>query len=44
LPGESFGNILAEWSAGCRRCDKAEMTTFIQKEFPTWSSWAIHQI
>ena len=44
LPGESFGNILSEWSDGCKKRDEAEMTAFIQKEFPDWSSWAINQI
>ncbi len=44
LPGESFGDVLREWSNGCNESDKAGMTTFIKKEFPDWSSWAINQI
>lgn len=44
LPGESFGDILREWRYGCKKSDRIGMRTFIQKEFPDWSSWAINQI
>jgi len=44
LPGESFGDILSEWGKSCDKNDKKEMKTFIKKEFPDWSGWAIDQI
>jgi len=44
LPGETFIDILKEWSGGYSKSDKAGMTTFIHKEFPDWSSWVINQI
>jgi hypothetical protein len=44
LPGESFGDILSEWGKSCDKNDKKEIKTFINKEFPDWSGWAIDQI
>ena len=44
LPGESFGDILSEWGKSCEKNHKKEMKTFIKKEFPDWSAWAINQI
>ena len=44
LPEERFGDIVREWSIGCKKSDRTGMKTFIQKEFPDWSAWTIHQI
>jgi len=44
VPGESFGYILREWGKNRNNKDKKEMKDFINKEFPTWSKWAINQM
>ena len=44
LPGESFGDILRKWRSGCKKSDQDAMRTFLENEFPDWSSWTINQI
>ena len=44
VPGESFGYILREWGKNGNNKDKKEIKSFIKKECPVWSEWAINQI
>jgi hypothetical protein len=45
IPGEMYGFVIREWKErGITAKDRKKMRSFVQKECPNWSKWAIDQI